>query len=207
MTTFQELSENRRLLQDFCLLHYLSVAHFSSGLSFTNCVRKAEKTKSNKSKKIAHLTSSATCFSSLLECPDSSEFSDSEKLLNGAPRYARGAIQKRTTDWVSDGSAGIFCRCRALPFVIRHLNVWHEKISVHINAIFEQMAKKPDRFAIGEAGHVLKEDDWYPPNGYHTYWTLEVLCAFSETFEDKHQKVSKELNLPVVLPAKTGHLI
>lgn len=195
MTTFQEFSENRRLLREFCQLHYPSVACFSSGLSFVNVLKNGQAKRNEKA--IIHLTSSATCFSSVLECPDSSEFAGSKTLLAGAARYAFGAIRKPTKDWVSDGSAGIYCRCRTLPFVIRHLNVWHEKVHVYIKAIFEQMAQKPDRFAIGEAGHALKKDDWYPPNGYHTYWTLEVLSSLSEKFETKHQKLSKEVRLPI----------
>lgn len=194
MPTFQEFAENRRLLQEFCQLHYASVAHFSSGLSFVN-VWKDGKSKT-KTKDVVHLTSSATCFSSLLECPDKLEFSGSKELMNNAKPYATGAIEKQTEEWVSDGSAGIYCRCRALPFVIRNLKVWDNNISAHIRAIFEQMTKKPHRFAIGEAGQALKEDDWYPPNGYHTYWTLELLCALREQFNEKYEALDKELSFP-----------
>jgi energy-coupling factor transporter ATP-binding protein EcfA2 len=194
MTTFQEFSENRRLLQEFCQLHYPSVAHFSSGLSFVNVWR--DGTAKTKTKDVVHLTSSATCFSSLLECPDRFEFSGSRELLNSAEPFVTGAIEKPTGDWVSDGSAGIYCRCRALPFVTRTLKVWHDNIAAHTRAIFEQMTKKPYRFAIGEAGQALNEDDWYPPNGYHTYWTLELLCALREQFKDKYAELDKELSLP-----------
>src|SRR5258708_7499926 len=139
MTTFQEFSEKRRLLQEFCQLHYPSVAHFSSGLSFVN-VQKDGGAKT-KTKDVVHLTSSATCFSSLLECPDRSEFAGSRELLDSAGPYATGAIEKKTDDWVSDGSAGIYCRCRALPFVVRNLRVWDDNIAIHTRAVFDQMTK------------------------------------------------------------------
>ncbi len=195
MTTFQEFSENRHLLQEFCQLHYPSVAHFSSGLSFVNIWKDGES--KTKTEDIVHLTSSATCFTSLSECPDSSEFSGSRELLDNAEPYATGAIQKPTGEWISDGSAGIYCRCRALPFVIRNLKVWHENIAVHTRAIFEQM-KQADRFAIGEAGQGMEEHDWYPPNGYHTYWTLELLGRLSERFKQEYEKLSGELQLPIL---------
>jgi hypothetical protein len=191
MTTFQELSEKRLLLQEFCRLHYASVEKFISGSSFVNFLKPgAHKTESMD---INHLTSSATCFTSLLECPGS-EFSGSNKLLSSAQAYAAGAIKKPTGDWVSDGSAGVYCRCRALPFVVRNLAAWDQKIAEHTSAIFQQMTKL-DRFAIGEAGDNLEESDWYPPNGYHTYWTLELLCALSECFADKYAELEKQLEL------------
>ena len=98
---------------------------------------------------------------------------------NGAPRYARGAIQKRTTDWVSDGVSGHFLPLPRAPFCYSpSQRLARTKTSVHINAIFEQMAKKPDRFAIGEAGHVLKEDVLVPSERIpHLLDTRGALCV------------------------------
>lgn len=193
MATFQDLSEKRLLLQEFCRLHYASIAYFNTGASFVNVWKRGQKRK--ETAEIVHLTSSATCFTSLLECPDRSNFAGSDELLRKVRPYASGAIKKRTKDWVSDGSAGIYCRCRALPFVVRNLDVWQDNVGLHVRAIFDQMKKKPDRFAIGEAGHTLKEEDWYPPNGYHTYWTFELLRALSEKFSSEYAKLADELDL------------
>jgi hypothetical protein len=193
MATFQEFAENRRLLQEFCQLHYASVAHFGSGLSFVNVWKEGQRR--SKSKNIEHLTSSATCFGSLLECSDSYKLRTPIDLTNLPPRYANGAIKLPQKDWVSDGSAGTYCRCRALPFVIRHLQRWDENVVTHLEAIFKQMLTKADRFAIGEAGRPLKEDDWYPPNGYHTYWTLELLSVLADRFEKKFAPAVKSLHL------------
>ena len=190
MATFQEFSESRRLLREFCQLHYESVAHFCTEATFVNFLVNG---KPITSKKI-HLTSSATCFGSLAQCPEGA-FPRSRKLPIDPETFATTAIQTKTDEWVSDGSAGTYCRCRTLPFVVRKLKTWHDNVAVHTKAIFDQMTKKPDRFAIGEAGQALKEDEWYPPNGYHTYWTLELLAALSDRFKDKYAELDKELSL------------
>src|SRR5208337_1434086 len=196
MATFQEFGENRRLLQEFCKLHYESVAHFFAGRSFVNVWREGHPKR--KSKTVEHLTSSTTCFDSLLECSDSYKRSTPVYILKLAPRYANGAIRLPKKDWVSDGSAGTYCRCRTLPFVIRHLSDWNDNVEFHTTAIFKQMLAQSDRFAIGEAGWPLKEDNWYPPNAYHTYWTLELLSALSRKFEKEYVRLDKKLKLAIL---------
>lgn len=192
MATFQEFAENRRLLQEFCQLHYDSVAHFSTETTFVNFLVDKQPVVSEK----VHLTSSSTCFTSLSECPRSVGLFPSKTVKVDPETYANTAIEKPPNEWVSDGSAGIYCRCRALPFVLRSLkHKWHKNIDAHVGAIFDQMKEKPDRFAIGEAGGPLKEADWYPPNGYHTYWTLELLRALSDEFEEKYKELRCNLNL------------
>src|SRR5260370_38827120 len=104
MATFQELAENRRLLQEFCHLHHASIAHFSAGLSFANLWKEGQRR--TKSKSVEHLTSSATCFGSLHECSDSHKLQAPIDVVHLAPRYANEAIKLPQRDWVSDGSAG-----------------------------------------------------------------------------------------------------
>jgi len=60
------------------------------------------------------------------------------------------------------------------------------------------MLAQSDRFAIGEAGWPLKEDNWYPPNAYHTYWTLELLSALSRKFEKEYVRLDKKLKLAIL---------
>src|SRR6266566_1702572 len=193
MASFQEFAENRRRLQEFCQLHYASVAHFSAGVSFVNVWKEGKRKTKNKT--IEHLTSSATCFGSLLECTDSHRPQTPLNVSDLAMQYADGAIRLPQKDWVSDGSAGTYCRCRALPFVIRHIKDWNDSVVLHTSAIFKQMLTRPDRFAIGEAGRPLSEDNWYPPNAYHTYWTLELLSALGGRFKRKFDAISRKLHL------------
>src|SRR6266403_3786338 len=162
-------------------------------MSFVNIWKEGQR--KTKSQIVEHITSSATCFGSLLECSDSFKHSTPIDVPALSTRYADGAIKLPQKDWVSDGSAGTYCRCRALPFVLNHLTGWNDNVERHVEAIFRQMLAKPDRFAIGEAGRPLKEHNWYPPNAYHTYWTLELLDAFSKRFEQKFKRVSRKLDL------------
>ncbi len=50
-----------------------------------------------------------------------------------------------------------------------------EAIERHITAILSQLKTQPERFGIGEADPKSKQNEWYPPNAFHTYWTLEIL--------------------------------
>src|SRR5207248_9324009 len=53
-------------------------------------------------------------------------------------------------NWKSEGSAEIYCRCRALPQVIEHLPNYDPQIKRHLKIILRQL-NSPGRFAIGEA--------------------------------------------------------
>ena len=162
--------------------------HFHTGFSFVN----VEEPRTD-SREPEHLTSSATCYTSLLECPKKPEKTPLTPALRS--EYADAAINLPQSEWVSDGSAGTYCRCRALPFVIRHLTAWHENVSAHVEAIFEQMSMKSNRFSIGEAGSPLDQKDWYPPNGYHPYWALELLGALEDTFPYQFGQLEERLKL------------
>src|SRR5439155_6057855 len=48
--------------------------------------------------------------------------------------------------------------------------------------------KDSGRLAVGEASGD-KRQDWYPPNAYHTYWTLVILEAFRSKFKDSYDKL------------------
>jgi len=193
MANFQNFVENRRLLQEFCQLHYASVAHFSEGLSFVNVWKDGRR--GRKKRTVEHLTSTATCFESLLEYPGIENIFRPLDVSSVMPEYADAALRLRQKDWVSDGSAGTYCRCRALPFVVRHVSDWHSKIESHLEAIFRQMVAIPTRFAIGEAGWPLKKRNWYPPNAFHTYWALELLSALAIKFPTQYGQLDRKLHL------------
>src|SRR6266516_4036645 len=100
-----------------------------AGVSFVNVWKEGKRKTKNKT--IEHLTSSATCFGSLLECTDSHRPQTPLNVSDLAMQYADGAIRLPQKDWVSDGSAGTYCRCRALPFVIRHIKDWNDSVVLH----------------------------------------------------------------------------
>jgi hypothetical protein len=100
--------------------------------------------------------------------------------------YARAAIDRRPEDWKSEESATIYCRCRGLPLAIRFADGKRAAtiIETHIATILKQLDTDP-RFAIGEADPSKEDREaWYPPNAFHTYWTLEIL----RLFENKHRR-------------------
>ena len=107
-----------------------------------------------------------------------------QTILDRAQRFALAAIDRDRDDWKSDESAEIYCRCRTLPVVISHLPKFDARISQLFNDVLFQL-KDNRRLAIGEAW-TQKPADWYPPNAYHTYWTLDILKKFSERFPDKY---------------------
>src|SRR5262245_40212922 len=128
MPTFQELTESRRLLRELCQLHHKSISTFWLKTTFVNYLTNGKVTTDTK----VHLTSSATCFTSLSECPGDSKPPGSPEV------FADLAVGDRE-EWKSDGAAEIYCRCRALPFVIRSITKWHPDISRLTQEILAQM--------------------------------------------------------------------
>ena len=171
-------------------MHVPSVMSQRSGISFKLFPGEPDLTGS---RRVRHLTNSATCLSSLLDCPlgfRSEEFHDVPRLLT---TFAKKALQRR--EWKSEGSAGIYCRCRALPLVINFSNAFDEVIEDHIGAVLGQLKTKPQRFGIGEADPSLPESEWYPPNAFHTYWTLEIIDLLKEKFPSDYKRLSRRNTL------------
>jgi ATPase family associated with various cellular activities (AAA) len=179
--SFADLTEARRFLQRFCLLHVTSIFALRSGISFKHF----PDDKGLGKKRVRHLTTTATCFSSLL---DSTNRPDGfQGLLQS---FATKALDR--VSWKSEGSAGIYCRCRALPTVIDHLPAYDNRLEEHIRVILEQLEhnERPERFAIGEAGSALKHWQWYPPNAFHTYWTMEIFDRLKIKFRSEYDRLS-----------------
>jgi hypothetical protein len=65
MLTFAELAEARRSLHRFCLLHVSSLRSLQSGISF----KLLQSEPDLEPDKATHLTTTATCYSSLFESP------------------------------------------------------------------------------------------------------------------------------------------
>jgi hypothetical protein len=191
------LSEHRRALQEFCSLHAESLLSFHLHWSFK--VLAEEDDKDITKRGAHHLTSTSTCYASILECPPRF-FTPDEGLKRKATAFADAAL--RRTKWTSDGSAHIYCRCRSLPFVITNASDWQETISGHLSAIFRQWDDN-ERSAIGEADPKLEDKkDWYPANAYHTFWAIEVLDALRARFPGHYDT----LDAKMALSSKRGRM-
>jgi len=184
---FDVLARHRKSLQQFCHSHLPSVGYFLSKNTIELPIFRLSDDE-NELKHFRHITSTATCYASIEECP--AKFRPTEE---GSPdfkelglSFAKKAIDLSPSErWKSDGAAGIYCSARGLPFVLSKLDTWHSKIDEHLARIFYQLQIEPERFAIGEADKApanateaekaAETKSWYKPNAYHTYWTLEVL--------------------------------
>lgn len=194
MLSFEELTEARRSLQSFCLLHVPSLLSLQSGISFK--LEPDEKELSSET--VRHMTTSATCWNSLFDCPlryvadgFDVKFKSAETLRS---TFAQQALQRPESEWKSEESAVIYCRCRALPMIVDSLaeTTFDERIKRHIGVVLHQLGKQPERFGIGEADPTLEEYKWYPPNAFHTYWTIEILQRIENKFPGDYERLSKD---------------
>ena len=209
MKAFEELAEERRALKSFCRSHYASVMYFSGGTSFYLNGHEMP----FGSEDLRHITSSVTCYSSLLECPES--FRDSptpsvrvhptsiDRQIDHLPftdkvqRFTSGILGLPVNRWISDESARVYCECRTLPFVVKNASHWHGSIREHISHVLQQLILVQGRVAIGEADPDEKPEDWYPPNAYHTFWILKALEELQSSFGEQYSNLSQELDLPL----------
>lgn len=160
MEDFAHLQACRKRLGALCERHAASLRAFKSGVSY----RIKATDKEIGSKELRHLTSTATCIESLL---DRSE--DGDEYLDAAKQFSSSALGRPANKWRSDGSAEIYCRCRALPLVIRCCpNGKRDVAASRLREIFDQMTGDAERLAIGE----WTAGQGFPPNAYHTYWAL-----------------------------------
>lgn len=189
---FADLARDRKVLKDFCKLHVPSVLKFKSGRSFKLNLAEPD---FDEDLKLHHLTSSSTCIESIVDCPEEflpEELNCDKKSLG--LNFAIRAIRRTPARWISEGSAEIYCKCRALPFVIHHLPRFDGSLKTHLETIIYQL-RKPDRFAIGEAAPTTDDQDWYPANAFHTYWFLSTLQELENTFASEYRKLARVLKL------------
>jgi hypothetical protein len=188
--SLDDLALYRQRLNDFCALHYRSLVKFQDGISF-----KLNPEEPKLGPTARHLSSSATCIESLLECPAHFQpTTDSPNLSQLASDFANSALRRPQDKWFSDESARIYCRCRTLPIAIYHLPRYTSEIEKHLKCILYQLVHDPSRMAIGEASKPYSEqdsgpDNWYRPNAFHTYWTLYLLRSLEERFPLKFRQL------------------
>jgi hypothetical protein len=179
--SFESLAQHRKLLQEFCKLHAVGLIPFFRDEWDIFALH----LKDNPGR-FRHITSSATCFSSLDLCPEAEGVIGTLNFPELGVAFAEMAIGQDVSGWKSDGRAEVYCSCRGLPFVLSKLSEWHNNIDQHLYRIAYQLKEQQTRFAIGEAapprdGQKIEEeiDGWYEPNAYHTFWTLELLQELS----------------------------
>lgn len=189
--SFDDLVEHRRYLQEFCRGQLDGICAFKRGSSFQ--VHLGEPTWDLDG--AHHLSSSATCHESLICYSQRPKAVTDRYGERDAKNFVELALQRKASDWKSDGSAPIYCRCRTLPLVIRLISSGAGELErdigivlEHIRTILKQTAE-PDRLAIGEAPGA-ERNNWYPPNAYHTFWTLLILEEFVSRFNDQASRIN-----------------
>jgi hypothetical protein len=209
MMPFEEIAEERRALKAFCTSHYSSVMHFSAGLSFyLNEIEDAIGPND-----LRHITSSVTCYESLLACPERARESalpslrihpegissevDDLPLEGKIQKFTDGILRQALDKWISDASARVYCECRSLPFAIGTASRWNDSIRGHIEHALKQLKLEPARAAIGEADPSVGKGNWYPPNAYHTFWILKALGELRGKFPSQYSQLERRLGLAV----------
>src|SRR5688572_9299637 len=111
---FDNLVEQRRRLEEFCRGEFDGITAFKSGASFQVYQNEGQLPPG----RAHHLSSSATCYELLLECPKKFIPTSGADVTADAKQFVQLALARPPQEWTSDGSAAIYCRCRALPVVI-----------------------------------------------------------------------------------------
>jgi hypothetical protein len=186
LLNFEYLARHRKLLQEFCTLHADGLIPFFREKWGIFALKADEDPGA-----FRHITSSATCFSSLEVCPEAERPIGNLDLRERASAFAKNAIEQDLTKWKSDGKAEIYCTCRGLPLVLSKLPAWHKNIDAHLHRITFQLKEEKNCFAIGEAAPP-KDEGWYGPNAYHTYWTLKLLEELRRNQFDTERQRSED---------------
>src|ERR1700722_3807397 len=98
MLSFEELTEARRLLQSFCLLHIPSLLSQKSGISF-KLLPSYPRLSTTEAR---HLTATAKCYSSLLDAPIGF-WRGFQSVQNDQAKFARAALARKKSESVSEG--------------------------------------------------------------------------------------------------------
>src|SRR5438552_800246 len=144
--SFDELVEHRRGLQEFCDGQYDGIAAFKDGYSFKVYLNEGVLD----CDLAHHLSSTATCYESLLDCPAKFVPESGCDVSKDAVSFTALALKRAADNWTSDGSAPIYCRCRTLPLVIKFTEVNVGELEKHLNKILEQL-KDSGRIGVGRA--------------------------------------------------------
>lgn len=201
---FSELREHRRLLNEYALRHRASVMAFLDRrppLYWYFKLTLDEPEGSCLGREVCHLTSTATCLESLSDIAD---FQLDRRGAGASPKselrclidaYCSGTIARDQRKWTSEGMAHVYCRVRALPFIVRHatpeqlenadwlrdhlrhiwadvgpsLNDEHPFAAIRERAIFDARTGE----LVQVSAYTATKD--YPPNAFHTAWAINCL--------------------------------
>src|ERR1039457_7105737 len=188
-SSFDDLVGYRQQLYKFCFSHRDALDAFQDGISFKLHPRGAKL-----GSKARHLSSSATCIESLLDCPPIFHAKKDVDVSKLAEQFALSAITRPHDKWKSDESARVYCRCRTLPLIVCYLPKYQNRIEQHLRKILWQLTRDVSRLAVGEAFPDAPDPrSWYPPNAFHTYWTLYLIHVIEEKFPDEFKKLKAKL--------------
>jgi len=196
---FRGIADERRRVKELCRKHVRSIVEckLTKGPSFKLFWDEPDRSRRDE---VTHLTTSATCIESLIDCHPifrpkgalnairdavslRADVADSDVVLKKLIQDFCDASLNR--EWVSEDSGPIYCSTRTLPLVLSHTDGLCMKHRRLIGRVYKQLREeRTPRFAIGEENLGRKERDpkWYPENAYHTYWALKVLAILKDKF-------------------------
>jgi len=208
---FEKLRAERDALRNYVLDHADSVFAFEeNGHPWFRRQEKPDKPDS--SRKIRHITTTASCIESLHDvplydggrppppCPPDPD-PIKKRRDEIAKEFTRAALKAENKEWQSEMAAGIYCRVRALPVVIRlaekeMLEKFGSTVLSHLEKalntvkISDAHAQGVSELSTGSSGQDSRRG--YPPNAFHTYWTIRVLTVYRERI-DLLPKLGKKL--------------
>lgn len=195
--SFEELRVERDALRNYVLAHADSVFAFKE--DGHPWFRRQEKLdEPSLPRKIRHITTTASCIESLHDvplyeggnppppCPTEPKQIKAERkaILD---EFARAALEAKPGDWQSEKAARIYCRVRALPVILRHAD--GETLKQFGSTLRSHLVKVLKTVDIGDA-HAQGVSELpveasrkgarqgYPPNAFHTYWTIRLLREY-----------------------------
>lgn len=183
-----ELIVRRRSLATALAAHESAVESFfdrsAQGVSFA--IHADEVMSDPGAGKPPHMTSSASCYESLADQNPADPGLDAP--WGGHARaFANRVLTTPPKQWLSDGSAAIYCRVRTLPMVLRFAEVSGPDeargaaASDRITEVFSTVRNRPlIEAGLGETptGPTGGSEAPYPPNAFHAYWGMRSLAAY-----------------------------
>lgn len=183
---FEELASMREELREFVLGHGVSVWHFWDENNKMFRSHEGDTSTSDPSERsVRRLTTTFSCIESLLEAAPSESRARAQTLLDD---YAPLALA-HGGDWLSEGSAWVYCRARSLGMLARYgrqyvLNDDDSKANARrlSQQVWDSKDKATGSFGIHESTvdpfgepDGKAERGGYPANAYLTFWAMQWL--------------------------------
>ncbi|MGH9460043.1 MAG: ATP-binding protein, partial [Vicinamibacteria bacterium] len=204
---FRELAEERHLVRELCLKHLPSLARFKLPASVSFDPNWVENGPTHDDGSLRHLTTTATCIESLMDCHETfrsdralKEFSDpigaeAKNTVDALIReFHRSGLKRPPKAWLSEKSGPVYCASRALPIFLEGAKDWPDTHTKLVSEVYAQL-KEPNRFGLGEKNtdNTRPNPRWFPENAYHTYWGLVVLETVEKRFKPDVSKLKIDI--------------